>query len=463
MKKSFIIFFPFLIFITACQTEDLSQNELINGNIYQQMDDIYLWRENMPSSSSVDRNQKPENYFDQLIYKSKDKWSEIYNEPIENIASSKAHNAGESTGFLALAYPLDYRIQQNGIIINYFSSLFNYLDNNKPNQYIGCIGYVEKNSSASMMGLKRGDFIIKVNNETLTNTNATDLLYNTDDMNLEVLSSNEDGSYTTKNMSISKSNISYNPFYFKNTYNIQGKKIGYLVFNSFIYETYDTQMQSIFNEFKSQNIDELILDLRYNLGGSVVTANLMADYLAPLKSDGQLFTNKIWNERYMQYLKESEGENSSNLKDFIGKNRNNLELNNLYIITGFNTASASELIINGLSPYMNIIQIGLTTAGKYTASIPISNEADKNWTIQPIVYKSENAWGVTDYEDGFFPDYQVPDDFWNQLGDLNEARLNVAFQQIIGIPSSARRTTTEQNFNQPLTIPNIKSMHDHLR
>jgi len=184
-------------------------------------------------------------------------------------------------------------------------------------------------------------------------------------------------------------------------------------------------------------VNELVLDLRYNPGGSVTTATLLASLIAPsdIVSNEEIFVRYIWNDILDHYWREKEGDNSDNLIIRFVDAAQNIGIDRLYVIVSKSSASASELVINGLIPYMDIILIGETTHGKYTASMTLHDEEKSyNWAIQPIVLKTANINGETDYKDGMIPDYLVEDDYFSALGNLEEARLAQAISLITGVP-----------------------------
>jgi len=125
---------------------------------------------------------------------------------------------------------------------------------------------------------------------------------------------------------------------------------------------------------------------------------------------------------------------------------NTLSMTKLYVITSDNTASASELLINGLIPYMQVYNVGINTAGKYVASFTIQDwdangvvNPNNKWAMQPIVVKIANSAGVSDFVDGLVPDYSLEEDIVNLLpfGDQNETLLKAVLNNIKGLPPTA--------------------------
>ncbi|WP_289644699.1 S41 family peptidase [Maribacter aestuarii] len=135
---------------------------------------------------------------------------------------------------------------------------------------------------------------------------------------------------------------------------------------------------------------------------------------------------------------------------------NSLNLNQVYILATGGSASASELVMVGLEPYLNVVHIGTTTVGKNQGSLLFvddfengnvyntdrENEINPNnqWGIQPIISQLENSVGFSDYTDGLVPDIELEEDITNLgvLGDPNEPLLARAIQEITGV--SAKRS-----------------------
>ena len=234
----------------------------------------------------------------------------------------------------------------------------------------------------------------------------------------------------------------------------KGKKIGYLSYSKFELDQ-ENEVLNVFTQFKASKVEELILDFRYNPGGAVSTAVKMAGIIAPKKLHNKVFMYKEWNDKMTAQYK-NEGLLEMRTVEYLNTEvENNLDLKRVYILTSQNTASASELIINGLKPYMNVICIGNRTHGKYVGSITITDGDNKQaWAVQPIVFKSLNVDGETDYINGLKPTIEIMDDYKYNLGDERESLLNTAIQHIGGrrnFPS--RKINNIAKSSQPLMFP----------
>ncbi|HCB46636.1 MAG TPA: peptidase, partial [Algoriphagus sp.] len=130
---------------------------------------------------------------------------------------------------------------------------------------------------------------------------------------------------------------------------------------------------------------------------------------------------------------------------FLSKSQNlgnTLSGNRVYVLTSSRTASASELIINGLKPYMDVFIIGDVTTGKNVGSVPIEDEDNpqNSYGLLPIVFQSFNSQDKSDYSNGFTPNITAKEtaERLRQFGDVNEQLLRTAITQITGTPPSGR-------------------------
>lgn len=332
------------------------------------------------------------------------------------------------------------------------------------NNVFGYVRYVLPNTDAETQGLMRGDLFTSIDGQQLTNSNFNDLLApNSYTVGLATF----DGSSfipTGQNVLLNKTQYNENPVFKVQTLDINGAKTGYLAYNSFT-KNYDTQLNDAFAQFKSEGVTNLVLDLRYNGGGSVETATDLASMITG-QFNGQIFYKEYWNAD-RQAANAKDGLFDSSISN--GSAINSLNLSKVYIITTRRSASASELVINGLNPYINTVQVGDTTTGKFQASFllydapaPQFSRENANpshsYVMLPLVFKTSNVAGNTDFVNGLFPEIVLKENYFNlgQLGDENEPLLAAALSEIAGRPipvkkdSKALKELSDSKANSPI-------------
>lgn len=401
----------------------------MNDWILENMQEIYYWNNKLPANP--DKTLAPKAFFDSILNKydatsnpTGDRFSWIE----ESGDELKASLSGQTT--------------TTGIEYNLF------LRTSGSTGVIAQVLYVLPNSPAQKAGLKRGDIISKVNGQTLSTTNYADLLFSGTTYTFGLASATTSGLVDTdKTISVTATTYQENPVYLDSVYTIGSKKVGYLVYNQFVPGAngsnageYDAQVDAVFGKFKAQGVNELVLDLRYNPGGYVSSSTNLASLIGKGISSGKLFYRQEWNSTITPELQKEYG-SSFFVENFLNKAQNiGGNLSRVFVLTTGHTASASELIINGLRPYMPVVTIGTTTYGKNVGSITKTDGTGKiKWGIQPIVFKSYNSAGQSDYSTGFTPTVEVKEPLnLLPLGDTKEAFLSAALTQITGGTSPAR-------------------------
>ena len=278
---------------------------------------------------------------------------------------------------------------------------------------------VERASPAGAAGIERSWRITKINNNTdITTGNATfivDAVYNSASSTFTFIK--PDGS--TVDITLSAAHYKTQPVYLDSIYTINNKKIGYLVFNSFIGDTtqINSDFQRVFNKFSAANISDLVVDLRYNGGGYVSVQEALADYISPQSVNGSLMFKENYNDKNSQY----------NQSTYFHK-KGALNMNRVYFIVTKNTASASELLINNLTPVMDVKLIGpSTTHGKPVGFFPVPVG---DWYVFPVSFRSTNKNGTGNYFNGIPVTNSVADGLDKNWGDILESSLASALKHI---------------------------------
>jgi len=446
------IFIIFSLLLIGCKKESDEdpniaklENDLeISDFVWKGLNQYYYWQESVISladskldnlsnySFYLSQNPNPENFFNSLKHPD-DRFSWISDDyvELENYLQGIDYSDGMEFGL--------------------------FLECNGQNVF-GFVRYVHKNSDADINGIKRGYFFNTINGSILNKDNYGDLLFDDNvltntfgfaDLNYD--ENNQCASLISNNTNITlnKSRLVKNPIHISKTIDINQKKIGYLMYNQFLgnveseNKDYHLELNSVFGSFKYEGINELVIDLRYNPGGRISTSINLASMITG-QFNNQIFAKEKWNSKLMDYWDEKNPDNLINrfVDNMDGVSINSLNLNKVYILTTSRTASASELLINGLDPYIDVIHIGDYTVGKNQGSITvydwINDQGEKNpnhkYAMQPIVLKIGNVAGYTDFPNGLVPDYEIKESIRTagELGNKNEQLLKIAIDHIFG-------------------------------
>ena len=400
--------------VTDNSTAPKITNTDINTWIHENMSAYYLWPDKMPALAKTNTSSNPMDYFYSILYdyKTTDRFSWI--------DSSSANLINQLNGINTVL----------GIRVSAF-----YADDAKVNVAL-VIAYVLKGSPAEKNGLKRGDIILSVDDQTVTSSNYNSVLQNqTLRLGLGTYN-NKVFSSTGKTVTVTKVELQTNPILQDTVINWAGKKVGYFAYLQFL-TSFDDSLRAVFGRFKDKGVNELVIDLRYNGGGYVTNSDLLTTLIVKdLASKVDKVMNKRqYNDAYTKEVIKQYGE-AALLTNFKMEANNISSLNRVFVLTSTGTASASELIINNLKPFMSVILIGEHTYGKNVGSFTITDNAKRwNYGLQPITFKILNSLDQSDYGtvNGFLPDYALTDDIlpYKLLGDPNETYLNKALN-IIG-------------------------------
>ena len=282
------------------------------------------------------------------------------------------------------------------------------------------VKYVERASPAGLAGIKRGWRITKINNSSNIATDQATIdiivaaVFNSTSTSFTFLK--PDGS--SVDITLNAASYQTHPVMVDSVYTVNSKKIGYLVFNSFLGDQTEisNELNRVFTRFATYGVSDVVVDLRYNGGGYVSLAEKLTNYLAPSTASGLMMTQK-YNDKYSSY-------NTSANFNKAGS----VSVPRVIFIVSSSTASASELVINNLKPVMDVKLIGRNAT--YGKPVGFFNIPVGDWFIFPVSFKTVNKVGTSDYYTGFTPDAIIADGLDKNWGDLTEASLASAVKYI---------------------------------
>ena len=422
----FTLFVVTLIGFSSCKKSDDTATTFtakadLRDSVYVYSQEIYLWSTNLPAASifkplsypSADSIMKKVRTYSPFVNgKYQDRWSFTVEKSIwDNVVSGNSTNTGAEYGFVADG---DLRVK-----------------------------LVYSQSPAGTQGVKRGWKVLKFNGVDPTYANINQLNTELGKASQTIIFQKPDGTQQT----ITLTSGAYKSDYVMNSkiLNINGNNVGYFAFDSFLganngQSTRD-ELDKTFANFKANNVTELVLDLRYNGGGYGSVSSYLGNLIAPASAVGKVFASAVHNTKYTSW----------NSTDYFKSSTNGLKLNRVSIIVTKNTASASEELINGLKPIMNVKLIGSTTHGK-----PVGYYGFPTMTnyVFPVAVKNVNSVGFFDFFEGFTVDKTQADDITRDLGDPEEACLKTALNYIrTGVLQS---TPSAERVDAALTLANDK-------
>jgi C-terminal processing protease CtpA/Prc len=421
----------------------------VNKFIVDVFDELYLWVDDIDMNTykkTYSTYEDPFDFFKTMMYKD-DKWSGLTDD-FEGLSDSFS---GVETSF---GYSLffGYAYENSDIVV-------------------AIIKYVYPDSPADKAGLKRGDIIVSMNESSITDKNYTDLVYLP---SISVSRGYYDGSlFHSYEESISMTAVKqYNNPIIKDTIIIKGEnKIGYLCYSDFL-EKSETELVRVFTNFKNQGVTDVVLDLRYNLGGLVRTSIVLSSILAPNSAvkNKDIYQIQIWNDNYTQYWTSKGDDMTENFTDTLPVN---MDLKRLFVLASDNSASASEATIIALEPYMDVIQIGTKTSGKFCGGGLVSPDMMydnsnyykniKNWGMYVMYFRYTNK-NKTYYTEGLDPDIMAEESFLNlkPFGDERDPLLGRAIAQITGVEYAEPRSNQMTDFKIRKDLSFKKQIDDKL-
>lgn len=346
----------------------------IKRYVFEVMKFFYLWDDKIPANISPNNFDTPEELLRAMIYRPLDRWSYIVR---DNGATAAQLQTGSTQGF-GFLWGLD-REQNLRIVL------------------------VHPGSPAEEAGLTRGMRVLAVNSVNI-NPGANNIPRFDNSVILTV----QESSGLIRQIELQSRNFNMRGVTLRQVKQVAGKKVGYLVFSIFT-QTSVQELDEAFDYFRKEGVEELILDLRYNGGGVPEAAVHLASLIAP----------HLAGRRFLQYQHNSKNTHR-NTEIAFKTLTHGLALRRVFVLTTGNTASASELIINGLQPFMDVYTIGTTTHGKFVGGYVFTHR--EGYSLVPVCFQSANANGET-FAGGFEPSFRALDDRTRPFGDPQENLL----------------------------------------
>jgi len=424
MKTTFLKSLALLLvvsfsFVSCEKSSSIPADVEIQDFVWKGMNAFYLWQDQVPDladsrfstqgqlNSYLAGFEGPRELFQSLLFQpgTVDRFSVIVDDYIALENSFQGLNLSNGMEFGLVRY------------------------NNNPSNVFGYVRYIIPGSDAATQGVTRGMIFNEVDGTQLTDANFGGLLFGSNTNYTIGLANYNGGDPTSNGMSISltKTQLQENPVHIVTTITDGANKVGYLMYNQFA-SSFDSELNNAFAFFQSENITDLIVDLRYNGGGSTSSTVSLSGMITG-QFNGQLFARQAWNTKIQNNSNIDQSIFIDNFSNQLGNGQaiNSLNLSRVYFITTGSTASASELVMNGLVPYIDVNSVGSTTIGKIQGSITLydsdnftRNGANLNpnhtWAMQPLTFSVVNADGNSAPE-GIVPTVNFPEDFGN-LGVL---------------------------------------------
>lgn len=401
-----------------------ASNEVINGGVsiiddddkdkeviaqnhwtYEQMKDNYLWENYLPDTTTLSFSDAPKQFFERLIYKD-DRFSWI--EPNEDFIGYSLYDA----------FGLDYWTYET-----------------PAGETLYRVVLVRKGSPAEAGGIKRGNWF-----KTRRQAGRQRI-----EIEIEIgqLVGNVFQPKQTVWLLQDEQQPAGSAIELDTVYYIGDKIIGYIVYNEFmdveslLNNPYRKELRTSFESFRLQQASDLIVDLRYNPGGYVTICQFFSSLLLKDEYLGGISGYHSFNKRLATQQYQKTG-NEEEVLFFAAPNvvdGSNLGLDRITFIIGRRTASASESLINNVSPFTSVTKIGVSTTGKGVGSWTIQSPMYK-WQLQPITFRYYNSKHESVPDNGLTPDIYVDEasaDVLYERGDTRELLLNTALSHITGV------------------------------
>jgi carboxyl-terminal processing protease len=493
MKKYIIASVLSVLFlIVSCSKEEevnlienfvVSTDDEINYFIWKGLNLYYLWQEDVPTLADNRFSDLEELY---TFFRGKESPEATFNSLL-----SAPGSIDRFSRIVDDYVALENSFQGINLSTGMVFGLVRYRDVNT--NVFGYVRYVVPNSSAETSGIKRGMYFNTVNGTQITDTNYRDLLFS-DATSLSLgLADFNAGNPKANNTTVplSKTEIQENPIAISKVIEDGSKRIGYLMYNQFA-SSYDQQLNVAFNTFKAEGIDDLIIDLRYNPGGSVRTSTYLGSMVTGQFAE-EVYSKQVWNAKVTNAFSADEFINvfptritktDGNNEVVVDEAINSLNLERVYFIVSGSSASASELIINALEAHIDVKVVGSETVGKQVGSITLYDSDDlqksganlnsnHTYAMQPLVFEIKNKNDVN-YPNGIIPEVNFTGIELEEnisdlgiLGERSDPMLDATLEYIAGNKKAVSKESnfikTDIIFNSKLATPAGNNMYLELK
>lgn len=376
---------------TATGTQSTSSCSVTGQNqqILAIMQSWYYWNQYLPSNVNPAAYSDTTSFLDALLYQPLDRFSFITSQA----ANQAFYGAGQYVG------------------MGFSEEIVNGNQLQLTDVYPG--------SPAATAGLVRGGYILSIGGTpvaTLIANNQLATALGPANVGVQVTLEYQAPSGTTQTVTLTKTVVTQPNVSLVQSFSAGGRKVGYFFFQNFITPS-NNELQQAFAQFQADGDNELVIDERYNGGGLLSVAQYLGSLIVGNGDSGQTFATLNYNSLHTDQDQTLNFQNTTN----------GLNLNRVVVITTAATASASELLINALRPYIDVVTVGSTTFGK-----PVGENGFDfcSSVLYPMTFNMLNAAGAGNYFSGIAPTCAAVDDLGHALGDPNEASLAEALYYI---------------------------------
>ena len=363
----------------------------MNTWVHESMQDYYLFYDQVDRNLDPATFESPEEFIRELRVQPNDTFSYVTDEVTYNAFFSDGETFGYGWNFA--------RDEDDALLFS----------------------LIAPNSPLALAGVERGEELISINGfsiddfSALTSAEQNEILGVGDDIRtIDLVVA--DSAQQSRQVAVTKAIYDLQTVLDTRVINSDSGDVGYLNFYQFIAKS-SAELEEAFATLKTAGITELVLDLRFNSGGRISVANELSSYIVGANHDDDVFTTYAFNDKY----------SADNLSQNFEQLSNSLTLNRVFVLQSDNTCSASELVINSLRPFMEVITVGETSCGKPYATSP---NVGCGKVVNALQIDLLNANGVGGYFDGIEADCPVQADVRVALGNINEPLLSAALHYI---------------------------------